>query len=369
MSNQQQDVHSAGTGDQGNQLDKLKSAALEATANGVMITNREGVIVWVNPAFERLTGYSSQEVVGQSTRLLKSGLHPPSFYKILWETVLAGNQWQGELTNRRKDGSLYTEHMTISPVRDGTGEIAHFVAVKEDFTDRNNTRDQLYLLAQALEGSSELIGVANPEGRLSFSNRAFRQTLGYSEDEARGKHFGIFLSANNPPGLNEEIAAQSYQGAGWRGECLIPRGDGTDMPAFLSSSQIKDSEGRLLGVLGIAQDITERKKQEQLREKRESELIDAQRMAGMGNFLWTLATGTLGWSLGLNLILRRDPDLPTPTFQTLSRFYTPTSWEKLTAAAARVIEHGNAGRDRSRDDPRRRHDVLDNATGRTAART
>jgi diguanylate cyclase (GGDEF)-like protein/PAS domain S-box-containing protein len=249
--------------EQAKQLLDLQSAALKAAANAIVITDRDATIVWVNAAFEQLTGYSSDEVIGQNTRLLKAGQHPPSFYKNLWDTILAGNQWRGELVNRRKDGTIYWEEMAITPIRNRSGEIAHFIAIKQDITERKRSEEQLYMLAQAVKNSCEFIGVADPEGRITFSNRAFQQALGYSEDEMLGKHFNILLSARNPPGLNEEIGAQIYQGDGWKGECLIPRRDGTGMPVFLSTGQIKDAEGRLLGVFGIARDVTELKRAEQ----------------------------------------------------------------------------------------------------------
>jgi PAS domain S-box-containing protein len=92
----------------------LQAAALKAAANAIIITDYKATIVWVNPAFEQLTGYLSQEVIGQSTRLLKSGQHAPPFYKNLWDTILSGKKWQGNLSNRRKDGTLYAEEMTIT---------------------------------------------------------------------------------------------------------------------------------------------------------------------------------------------------------------------------------------------------------------
>jgi PAS domain S-box-containing protein len=93
-------------------LTELQAAALAATANAVIITDRQSNIVWVNTAFERLTGYSSRDAFGQTPRLLKSGENPVSLYKNLWDTITSGSRWQRELINRRKDGSLYAEEMT-----------------------------------------------------------------------------------------------------------------------------------------------------------------------------------------------------------------------------------------------------------------
>jgi diguanylate cyclase (GGDEF)-like protein/PAS domain S-box-containing protein len=115
---------------------RLQSVALTSAANAVVITDRHGVIRWVNPAFTRMTGYSFEEAVGHTPRILRSGAHPPGFFKNLWETILRGEIWQGETTNRRKSGDLYVEEQTIAPVRDVGGEITHFVAIKLDVTER-----------------------------------------------------------------------------------------------------------------------------------------------------------------------------------------------------------------------------------------
>ncbi len=115
---------------------RMQSAALASAANGIVITDREGVITWVNPAFSKLTGYSFEESVGKNPRLLKSDEQSPIFYQNLWKTILAGEVWSGETVNRRKDGSLYTEEQSITPVRDDKGEISHFIAIKQDITER-----------------------------------------------------------------------------------------------------------------------------------------------------------------------------------------------------------------------------------------
>jgi len=118
------------------QLLRLQSTALESAANAIMITDYAGVIVRVNQAFTILTGYSVAETVGTTPRLLNSGLQADAFYRQLWQTILAGKVWSGELVNRRKDGSYYHERMTITPVRLSGADISHFIAIKEDISAR-----------------------------------------------------------------------------------------------------------------------------------------------------------------------------------------------------------------------------------------
>src|SRR3970282_1943932 len=121
----------------------VPQAALDAVANGVVITDAQGIILWVNPAFTRMTGYSSAEVIGQNPRLFKSGEHPKAFYKDLWSAITSGQSWTGEMTNRRKDGSVYVEEQTITPVLDAGGNPAYFIAVKQDRTLRRRADDAL----------------------------------------------------------------------------------------------------------------------------------------------------------------------------------------------------------------------------------
>ncbi len=122
----------------------LKSAALEAAANAIAITGRDGIIQWVNPAFGLLTGYSREEAIGKDPgAVLKSGAQGGEFYRELWDSILAGRVWQGRLVNRRKDGELYDEEMTITPVLDEAGRVSHFIAIKNDVTEQVAARLRL----------------------------------------------------------------------------------------------------------------------------------------------------------------------------------------------------------------------------------
>ena len=131
--------------------------AIEQSAEGVVITNTAGDIEYVNPAFTRITGYSREEALGHNPRILKSGNQDPVFYRQLWATILKGEIWHGELINRRKDGGLYTEQMNIAPVRDARGEVTHFIATKQDVTERKRLENQ-FRQAQKMEAVGRLAG-------------------------------------------------------------------------------------------------------------------------------------------------------------------------------------------------------------------
>ncbi len=129
----------------------LQSSALAAAANGVLITDRQGAVLWANPAFTALTGYAPEEVVGKNPRFLKSGKQDRAFYENLWSTILSGQTWRGEFINRRKDGTLYHDEHTITPVRSAKGEITHFITIMQDITHRREAEEKTRQWNEELE--------------------------------------------------------------------------------------------------------------------------------------------------------------------------------------------------------------------------
>lgn len=138
-------------------LDKLRlmQVAAQAAPVGWVVTDAQGCIEWVNPAFTALTGYAAEEVVGKSPRVLKSGRQPPEYYKAMWTAIQRGEVWSGEIINRRKDGSFYHEFNTIAPVRDKEEVITHYVAIKQDISERKQLELQLSR-AQRLDSIGQL---------------------------------------------------------------------------------------------------------------------------------------------------------------------------------------------------------------------
>lgn len=140
------------------ELLRLQGAALNSSADGVVLTDRNGTIEWVNPAFTAVSGYTLEEAVGRNPRdLLKSGVQDETSYRQMWSTILQGRVWTGEMTNRKKNGSLHLEEQTITPVRNADGAITHFVGVKRDLTEQKRL-EQRFLQAQKMEGIGRLAG-------------------------------------------------------------------------------------------------------------------------------------------------------------------------------------------------------------------
>ena len=152
----------------------LLATAIEQAAEAIVITDIQGDIEYVNPAFERVTSYESKEVIGRNPRVLKSGKHDSSFYQKMWTTLLSGEAWTGHFINRKKDQTLYEEEASISPVRDATGALAHFVAVKRDVTREVSLEEQLRQ-SQRMEAIGQLAG-----GIAHDFNNLLTAILGYS---------------------------------------------------------------------------------------------------------------------------------------------------------------------------------------------
>lgn len=127
------------------------SRAVEQSPSSIVITDTQGNIEYVNPRFSQITGYSLEEALGQNPRILKSGRTPPETYRQLWETILAGGEWRGELVNRKKNGEEYFEAVSISPITDSRGVVTHFVAVKEDITGRKQAEEEIHQVNRQLQ--------------------------------------------------------------------------------------------------------------------------------------------------------------------------------------------------------------------------
>jgi PAS domain S-box-containing protein len=364
----------------------LLLTALEGAAAGIVITDRAGTIQWVNSEFTRLTGYSREDLVGQSTRILKAGTHDQSFFADLWRTILAGSAWHGEMVSRCKDGTLYTAEQSITPVFNDRRELTHFIGFQRDITARKQMEEELResqeryqstieclgegvvsadrqqrivmtnpaaesifgiprgaaigrgvaefvdpadlpllaseaarrergekssfelrairpdgerrtlqvtatpqydihgefdgslgvirditeekrllqrlkLLADTLDSVDECVSICDPGDRLLFVNRAFLRTYGYEEFNLIGESIGIVRSPLNSPEVTGGILPATLAG-GWKGELWNRKRDGTDFLVMLNTAAVTDGDGNVEATVGVARDITERKRAE-----------------------------------------------------------------------------------------------------------
>ena len=270
---------------------RLRVAALEAAANSIVMTDVAGNIQWVNSAFTRMTGYTAEEAIGQNPRVLKSGKHEDGFYKRMWQTVLSGSTWRGELFNRRKDGSLYVEEMTITPVRAADGSIRNFLAVKEDITDRKRTEEALlaneHRWSTTLRSIGDAVISTDPNGKIDFMNEVAQKLTGWTLAEARGRELtDVFDIMQEVTRIRPEspVAKVIRLGkvVGLANHTVLIQRDGSEIPIEDSAAPIRDSQGEMEGVVLVFHDCLEQRKVE-------SALRISERLATTGRLAATIA--------------------------------------------------------------------------------
>ena len=248
--------------------------AVESTGEMICITDIEDRFTFVNRAFLQAYGYTEAEILGKTPAMLLSPNNPPTLMsEILEQTRLAG--WRGEVLDRRKDGTEFPIFLSTSKIVGSDGRVSGLIGVAQDISERKRAEEQIRLLAYAVQSARDLICITDGENRFTFVNQSFVKAYGYSQEEVLGRKPDFLYSPKNPPGLCEHIFRQTLGGS-WRGELLNCRKDGTEFQISLSTSEIKNSEDRTIGLIGVARDITERKRAEEELRRLPLRIIEAQ---------------------------------------------------------------------------------------------
>ncbi len=268
---------------------RLQSFALETAANAIVITDPKGNIEWANPAFSRSSGYTLTESLGRNPReLVRSGRHGKEFYQAMWETICAGNVWHGELTNRRKDGSLYLEEMTITPLHDGKNQITHFVAIKQDITQRRRMEEELRQSAERTQFYMHRMPLAfiafDSDFLVAEWNHAAEEIFGWSAAEAMGQHaYKLIVPPEVQPHVDyvwKEIIESGNMASHSINENITKPGN--RITCEWRNTPWRDAKGEICGSLSIVTDITEKLRAEKERQNLETQLRQSQKMEAVG---------------------------------------------------------------------------------------
>nr|WP_280712781.1 PAS domain S-box protein [Desulfobaculum xiamenense] len=268
---------------------KKLSQVVEQCPISVVITDRDGIIEYVNPSFCDVTGYSPEEILGHNPRILSSGKTPRSVYEDLWKTILDGQAWKGSFHNRRKNGEVYWESATIAPILNDTGKVTHFVAVKEDITERmlmeEAVRESEVKYRELVENANSIILKLDRSGNVTFFNEYAQEFFGFSEEEVLGKSIvGTIVpelesTGRDLSGMIMNIAQNPDEHANNENENI--RKDGTLVWVNWTNRALLDEEsGEVLGVLCVGLDITKQRKAQEERDKAARELDERNQQLG-----------------------------------------------------------------------------------------
>ncbi len=253
---------------------KLRTSALDAAANAVVITDASGMIEWINPAFTELTGYAGADCLGRNLRhLLRPGGSEDSFYDKLWETILAGHVWRGVVVSRKRDGQLYDEEQTITPVSDEAGMVSHFICIKQDITDRRKAEEQLRKQAALLDAATDAIYVCDSELRVSYWNKGAERLYGWKSAEALGKGINDLLWQD--PVAFAKAHSALLERREWSGELKVRCKTGETLSVFASWTRLGMDPVQNNELLAIETDFTEMN-------RLEAQFLQAQRLEGIG---------------------------------------------------------------------------------------
>jgi PAS domain S-box-containing protein len=254
-------------------LQKL-SSVIEQAADIVVITDKEGLIEFVNPAFEQVTGYQKSEVLGKNPRILKSERQPPEFYEGMWQTILSGHNFSAIIINKKKTGELYHEEKTITPLRDKSNTITHFVSTGKDISTRIQRENALIASEERFRTLTKLapVGVylTTPRGDCQYVNERWLAMAGLTFEAAIGQGWVQAIHPADREMVNvawyQMVASQGAWGHEYR--FMTPAGQITWV--YGVATELRDDTGQITGYIGVNVDITDRKRIETVLQESEA---------------------------------------------------------------------------------------------------
>jgi len=325
---------------------RVLSNAVEQSPTAVLIADADGVIEYVNPQFSSITGYSSSELLGGKPSVLKSGIHSPEFYKDMWSTITSGRTWRGDICNKKKNGELYWELRSISPIKNCTGEITHYVGIQIEDIERKRAQEALReseLRYRMLHLTSfDGIIMAESSGKITECNISAETIFGYGHDEM----IGMELTALMPEKLRSGHLAgfESFMRTGEKKahNVLIEtegvRKNGEVFPVELIISSLYVN-GKLF-ISGTIRDISERKKIEDKLRKSEERLAEAQGIARLGNWDLDVVTNELWWSDEIYRIFGLKPREFGATYEAFLDTVHPEDREYVLRSVHEAVYNG-----------------------------
>jgi diguanylate cyclase (GGDEF)-like protein/PAS domain S-box-containing protein len=291
------------------ELLRLRDHALQVADSALVLTDLDGRILWCNPAFTRLTGFGPDEAMGaRPGDLVGSGMQDAAFYAEMWERIAAGRTWRGELINRRKDGSLYHEEMTITPVRGDDGEVRNYVAVKHDVTERKWREADLARWRQIFDAMSVGVALSDARGtRLAMANPAYAGLHGASPDDLIGRPILELFDAADRRLVAARLAEAERAGSTTY-EVRRRRPDGTTVETATTVTRVDPDSPLNARFIATVQDIGRVRETEARLRSEQARSRLAMEAATFGTWTLDLAEGRFDVSDGWKRHFGFEPD-------------------------------------------------------------
>ena len=244
------------------QQQQLAATVFESSPDAIVVTDAQAHIISVNAASLAVTGYHRDELLGRNPRIFGSGLQSANFYRALWHCVTTTGHWHGKLTNRRKDGTLYTALLEINAVYMADGSLRHYTGLLQDITAQENAQQKLQIAAGVFAHAAEGIMITDTQGNILDVNAAFSTITGYAHDEVIGRSPRLLSSGHHSRDFYALMWRTLRSEGQWNGEVINRRKDGEVYSEHLTISTVADEDGQPLRFVALFSDITEKKQQE-----------------------------------------------------------------------------------------------------------
>jgi PAS domain S-box-containing protein len=347
-------VHSRDATDRKARRSRLRKfeRMVQHTGHAVFFTNVDGEIQYVNPSFERMTGYTSAEALGETPHLLTSGEHGDAFFADLWETILDGSTWNGEIVNERKDGTQFIANITIAPVTTDSGTVTNFVAIYDDITERKERERRLQTHELVVQAMNEVAFLVDDRKRIQFANQAVLDFADVSLEAITGLPIESFVEVAAAPDEDPQRVLNAVDSILMDeepdvGEWIRER-DGTETLS-LEFELSFESVGRVVveqrfapvdlydgerGVAIVSRDVTTRKEQE---ETIRTHLEQAQEIGNVGSWHLDLEAAELYWSDECYRIFGIQPGQPM-TYERFLSVVHPEDRENVEEAWSAALD-------------------------------
>ncbi|MBV7431684.1 MULTISPECIES: PAS domain S-box protein [unclassified Acidovorax] len=324
-------------------------AALESSPASVVITDGDGRIDWVNPQYERNTGYTLEEVRGKKPSMVASGQTPARTYQDMWSTLLSGRSWRGQFVNRRKDGTIYHDEATLSPVFDERGKRIAIVGLHADVSERIQAQQELErrerLLNELLEQQTAIFDNAPPivllcDGQVRQFNPAFMELMGGTASQLLGQGVSaLFGGAAGSDRFNARVGGDLAAGEAVRETTSLCRLDGSRFEARLAGRSLQ-MDGCRTASIWVIEDVSEQRRAEIAMQQAKERLELAQEAGKIGVFDIDLATGQVLWSEKLLAMFGLPPGTGERTQQDWMERLHPEDRDRAAAAFAGALAGG-----------------------------